>query len=46
MKAEYDYMGFGSMNEGNFVTTGGLAVTPATVKLNVQTATFGVNYKF
>ena len=46
VKAEYDYMGFAAMNEGNFVTTGGLTVTPATVKLNVQTATFGVNYKF
>ena len=46
VKAEYDYMGFAAMNEGNFVTTGGLAVTPATVKLNVQTATVGFNYKF
>ena len=46
VKAEYDYMGFGSINEANFTTTGGLAVAPATVKLNLQTATFGVNYKF
>jgi outer membrane immunogenic protein len=46
VKAEYDYMGFGSLNEGTFVTTGGLAVAPATVKLNIQTATVGINYKF
>jgi outer membrane immunogenic protein len=46
VKAEYDYMGFGSLNEANFTTTGGLAVAPATVKLNVQTATVGINYKF
>jgi outer membrane immunogenic protein len=46
VKAEYDYMGFGSQNEGNFTTTGGLTVTPASVKLNVQTATVGINYKF
>ena len=46
VKAEYDYMGFGTITEGNFTTTGGLGVTPATVKLNVQTATVGINYKF
>jgi outer membrane immunogenic protein len=46
VKAEYDYMGFGSLNEANFTTTGGLAVAPATVKLNLQTATVGINYKF
>ena len=46
VKDEYDYMGFGSLNEANFTTTGGLAVAPATVKLNLQTATVGINYKF
>jgi outer membrane immunogenic protein len=46
LRAEYDYMGFGTINEGNFVTTGGLGVTPANVKLQVQTATLGINYKF
>jgi outer membrane immunogenic protein len=28
------------------VTTGNLAVTPANVKLNIQTGTVGVNYHF
>jgi outer membrane immunogenic protein len=46
VKAEYDYMGFGQLNEAITNTTGGLAVTPATVKLNMQTATIGINYKF
>jgi outer membrane immunogenic protein len=46
LRAEYDYMGFGTINEGNFATTGGLGVTPANVKLQVQTATLGINYKF
>jgi outer membrane immunogenic protein len=46
VKAEYDYMGFGAITEVITNTTGGLAATPATVKLNVQTATVGFNYKF
>jgi hypothetical protein len=39
-------MGFGAINEVITSTTGSLTASPATVKLNVQTATFGLNYKF
>jgi len=46
VKAEYDYMGFGAITEAITNTTGGLTASPANVKLNVQTAIFGVNYKF
>ena len=45
VKAEYNYMGFGSINEQP-LTTGNLAASPATVKLDIQTATVGVNYHF
>jgi outer membrane immunogenic protein len=46
VKAEYDYMGFGAINEVITNTTGSLTASPATVKLNVQTAVVGINYKF
>ena len=45
VKAEYNYMGFGSITEQP-VTTGNLAAAPAAVKLDIQTATVGVNYHF
>jgi outer membrane immunogenic protein len=45
VKAEYNYMGFGSLNEQPS-TTGNLAASPAVVKLDIQTATVGVNYHF
>lgn len=45
VKAEYDYMGFGSITEQP-TTTGNLMATPAAVKLDIQTATVGVNYHF
>ncbi len=46
VKAEYDYMGFGAINEVITNATGSLKASPATVKLNVQTGIVGVNYKF
>jgi outer membrane immunogenic protein len=45
VKAEYNYMRFGSITEIP-ATAGNLAVTPAAVKLDVQTAVVGVNYRF
>jgi outer membrane immunogenic protein len=45
VRAEYNYLGFGAITEQP-VTTGNLAVTPANVKLNIQTGTIGVNYHF
>jgi len=45
VKFEYDYMGFGSLTEQP-ITTGNLMSTPAAVKLDIQTATVGVNYHF
>jgi len=45
VKAEYNYMGFGEITEQP-TTTGNLAATPAAVKLNLQTAVVGINYRF
>jgi outer membrane immunogenic protein len=45
VKAEYNYMGFGQINEQP-TTTGNLAASPALVKLNLQTAILGINYRF
>ena len=45
VRAEYNYMGFGTITEQP-VTTGNLAASPANVKLNIQTGTVGVNYHF
>ena len=42
---EYNYMGFGSITEVP-TTTGNLAASPAAVKLDLQTAVIGINYKF
>ncbi len=45
VRAEYNYMGFGTITE-QLTTTGNLAATPANVKLNIQTGTVGLNYHF
>jgi outer membrane immunogenic protein len=45
VRAEYNHMGFGTINE-QLTTTGNLAATPANVKLNIQTGTVGLNYHF
>ena len=45
MKFEYDYLGFGQITEIP-TTTGNLFVTPAVVKLDIQTALIGLNYRF
>jgi outer membrane immunogenic protein len=45
VKAEYNYMGFRSVTEVP-TTTGNLAASPAAVKLDLQTAVIGINYKF
>jgi outer membrane immunogenic protein len=45
VRAEYNYLGFGSITEQP-VTTGNLVASPANVKLNIQTGTVGVNYHF
>jgi outer membrane immunogenic protein len=45
VKAEYNYMRFGSITEQP-TTTGNLAASSASVKLDIQTATIGVNYHF
>jgi outer membrane immunogenic protein len=45
VKLEYDYLGFGRINETP-TTTGGLGASSALVKLNMQTVLFGVNYRF
>ena len=45
VKAEYNYMRFGSITEQP-TTTGNLAASSASVKLDIQTATVGVNYHF
>lgn len=44
-RVEYNYLGFASQLETP-TTTGGLVATPAYVKLNISTVTFGVNYRF
>jgi outer membrane immunogenic protein len=45
VRAEYDYMRFGQINEV-LTTTGGLGVTPAVVKLDMQVVLLGLNYRF
>ena len=45
MKLEYDYLGFGRTSETP-TTTGGLAASSASVKLEMQKLLFGVNYRF
>jgi outer membrane immunogenic protein len=45
VKGEYNYMGFSALTETP-VTTGNLSAAPASVKLNIQTAIVGVNYRF
>jgi outer membrane immunogenic protein len=45
VRAEYNYLGFGTITEQP-VTTSNLAASPANVKLNIQTGTVGVNYHF
>jgi len=45
VKGEYNYMRFGSLTEQPS-TTGNLAASPAIVRLDIQTATVGVNYHF
>lgn len=45
LKLEYDYLKFGQVNELP-TTTGGLGVTPALVKLDMQLVQLGLNYRF
>jgi outer membrane immunogenic protein len=45
VKAEYNYMGFGSVTEQP-ITAGNLTASPAVVKLDLQTAVVGINYRF
>jgi outer membrane immunogenic protein len=45
VKAEYDYLRFGGIDEVP-TTTGGLGVTPALVKLDMQMVLLGLNYRF
>lgn len=45
VKLEYNYLGFGPVNELP-TTAGGLGVTPAVVKLDIQTVLLGVNFRF
>jgi outer membrane immunogenic protein len=45
VKAEYNYMRFGEITEAP-TTVGNLAASPAVVKLDVQTAVVGINYRF
>jgi outer membrane immunogenic protein len=45
VKLEYDFLRFGQLNELP-TTTGGLGVSPALVKLDMQMALFGLNYRF
>jgi outer membrane immunogenic protein len=44
-KAEYNYMGFGEITEQP-TTVGNLAAGQAAVKLDLQTAVVGINYRF
>jgi outer membrane immunogenic protein len=48
VKAEYDYLNFGSMNESVTISGGGLAPTTGTVssKLNMNLVKVGVSYLF
>jgi hypothetical protein len=45
VKAKYNYIGFDQVTEYP-TTTGNLAASPAVVKLNLQTAILGINYRF
>lgn len=45
LKLEYDYLRFGPITELP-TTTGGLGVTPAVVKLDIQTVLLGLNFRF
>jgi outer membrane immunogenic protein len=45
VKAEYSYLGFRQITELP-TTTGNLAVSPAVVKLDIQTALLGLNFHF
>lgn len=45
LKLEYDYLRFGQLTEIPTVA-GGLGVTPAAVKLDMQTVLLGFNYRF
>jgi outer membrane immunogenic protein len=45
VKAEYDYLRFGQVNEV-LTTTGTLTVSPAVVRLDMQLALIGLNYRF
>lgn len=45
VKLEYNYLGFGPINELP-TTAGGLGVTPAVVKLEIQTVLLGLNFRF
>jgi outer membrane immunogenic protein len=45
VKLEYDFLRFGQINELP-TTTGGLGASPALVKLDIQMALFGLNYRF
>jgi outer membrane immunogenic protein len=45
VKAEYNYLGFGQITEIP-TTTGNLFVSPALVKLDIQTALLGLNFHF
>jgi outer membrane immunogenic protein len=45
IKLEYDFLRFGQINEQP-ITTGGLSASPALVRLDMQTATVGLDYHF
>jgi outer membrane immunogenic protein len=45
VKLEYDYLRFGQITELP-ATAGGLGVTLAVVKLDMQTLFIGLNYRF
>jgi hypothetical protein len=45
VKAEYNYMRFGQLTE-QITTAGNLVASPAVVKLDLQTAILGINYRF
>lgn len=45
LKLEYDYLQFSQINETP-TTTGGLGVTPAVVKLDMQMVLLGLNFRF
>jgi outer membrane immunogenic protein len=45
VKLEYNFLRFGGINEQP-ATTGNLGVTPAVIKLDMQTLMLGLNYRF